>query len=263
MITVDFSPNAFNFFGIDIKWYAIFYMMSFEIGRRLSIYIIKRDKYYNIISQEKMNDFLFILLPIIVIGARAGHVIFYELDYYCHAKLEIFNIRNGGLSFHGGLIAAALYIIYYCRKTRIPIFFMCDILCYCASISLALGRCANFVNQELYGIPTNSNFGVVFAGVDNLVRHPTQIYEALTEGIVNFIILTLMLKSKKNEFGQANISIAFLLNYALARFFIDFLKDDSGGNLTRGGQTLSVVMFVCGVVILIVKYIKKPKYKHR
>lgn len=252
MIKVSIPSTAFNLFGIDIKWYAILYVFAFELSIRVALYQIKRN-YSDTISCKQFTDFMYMMLPIMIIGARIGHVVFFDLEYYITHPNKIINIRDGGLSFHGGLLAIALYVILYAREKKIPMTFLSDILCYCGSIALAVGRCGNFINQELYGVQTSSIFGVIFCSVDNIPRHPVQLYEALTEGVLNFVILSLLHTNCKNKCGNLVITSTFLMVYSIARLCIDFLKYDAINNKVLPGQILSVILLFMSVALFIIK----------
>ena len=249
MIRLNISPNAFTIYGKEIKWYAILYITAFEIA----LYAITRQinaRYKHIVDAKHFNDFMYKMLLIMIIGARIGHVLFFDLEYYMSHPTKIINIRDGGLSFHGGFIAIALYSLLYCRRNKIKFFFVTDALCYGGSLSIMLGRIGNFINQELYGIPTSSALGVIFSQIDNIPRHPVQLYESLTEGLLNFLVLRYIHKHK--QFGTNTITIAFVIIYATSRFLIDFVKDTQDQRIIglQPGQLLSIAMVLAAIIVV-------------
>lgn len=249
----NISPIAFNIFGINIYWYGIAYV----IGLWLALwYAEKLSSKFNInIEQKTFDKFFPIACVAIVIGGRLGHVLFFEAKYYFHNLYEIINIRNGGMSFHGGLIGLVIASILFCKTKKIDIWRFTDVLSTVAPIGLGIGRIANFINGELYGKPTDSFFGVLFKNVE-LYRHPTQIYESLTEGFLTFIILRLCWNKKIIQKKSGIIFSLFLLLYGIFRFSIDFLKEsDLYFSLTMG-QWLSIFMILFSIVIATKRYTK-------
>lgn len=199
----------------------------------------------------------------IVLGARLGYVLFYGDGYYLAHPLEILAFNQGGMSFHGGLVGILIGGAVAAKLTGIPFLTLADLGAIAAPIGLFFGRCANFVNGELWGAPTDAPWGVVFGGAAGMMpRHPSQLYEALLEGLVIFIVLYL-LSRKMPPRPRGTFLGAFLVMYGIFRFLIEFVREPDvqlgylwGGWLTMG-QVLSIPVIIAGIVLLV--YAAKKK----
>ena len=189
----------------------------------------------------------------ILIGGRVGYTIFYNFSYTLENPITIFYLWNGGMSFHGGFIGVILAIVYFCKKNKIPFFEISDFIVRLVPIGLFTGRVGNFINGELWGKPTDIIWGVIFPKIDNLPRHPTQIYEAILEGIVLFIILNFVFTEKLKASVMTSY---FLILYSLFRFTVEFFRvpDAHIGYLALNwvtmGQILCIPMFLLGLYFL-------------
>jgi phosphatidylglycerol:prolipoprotein diacylglycerol transferase len=187
----------------------------------------------------------------LLLGARLGYVIFYDLDLYIRKPLEVFAIWHGGMSFHGGLIGCLIAGIIFSRKTGVDFWQMADLVIVTAPIGLGLGRIGNFINGELYGRVSRVPWAMVFPGGGPLPRHPSQLYEFLLEGVLLFIILW---KVKDRVVRTGVLTALFLVLYGLFRFFVEFFRQPDPqvgfviGFLTMG-QVLSTVMMLGGITI--------------
>lgn len=194
-----------------------------------------------------------------VIGARLGHILFFELEYYLRHPLEIVMLRNGGMSFHGAIAGLFIASYQFARKYNYSLKTIADILSFSGAIGIFLGRIANFINQELYGVPTSVNWAVIFNYVDPLPRHPTQLYEAFSEGLFSFwIMLILWLIKGGKTVGTGIYALIFLSVYSVSRFFIEFFKNVeviTYFNIIKltTGQVLSIVLLLATILIF------KPK----
>ena len=150
-----------------------------------------------VLKREILDDFLPYAILGIIIGGRLGYIIFYDLYYYLNNPIKILYVWQGGMSFHGGLIGVIFITYYFIKNKNIKLFEFTDLLAIITPIGLFLGRIANFINSELIGTPTNLPWSVVFVKIDNIPRHPSQIYEALLEGLLLFLIINLIFKYKK------------------------------------------------------------------
>ena len=258
MLTNNFDPVAFQIFTFEIRWYSLAYIAGILIGWILSkrVFISNQD------IKECFDDYLTYLILGIIIGGRLGYVVFYNFNYYSSNVIDIFKIWQGGMSFHGGVLGVILSTVIFANKKRHNIFYYLDIVAIVSPIGIFFGRISNFINSELYGTITTMPWAVQFLKVDNLYRHPSQLYEAIFEGIVLFIILVYF----RNR-GFLNmpgfISGAFLTFYSLFRFIIEFFRvpDEQIGylifNLTMG-QIISLIFFIVGITLMINKHeIKK------
>ena len=258
MFINNFDPVAFQFFSIEIRWYSLAYIAGILLGWILSKKIFAPDTDL----KDKFDDFISYIILGIIIGGRLGYVIFYNLSYYSNNLLDIFKIWQGGMSFHGGLLGVIAVSVWFAKKNNQNAFNYLDIVSIVAPIGIFFGRIANFINSELYGTETSIFWSVKFVQVDNLYRHPSQLYEAFFEGLILFIIL-LYFRNKGFLKKPGFISGLFLIFYSIFRFLIEFFRvpDEQLGylifNLTMG-QIISFVSLLIGFYLIITKYgIKK------
>ena len=258
MFINNFDPVAIQIFTLEIRWYSLAYIIGILFGWILSKKVFISDS--NL--KDKFDDFITFLILGIIIGGRLGYVFFYNFEYYFNNPADIFKIWQGGMSFHGGLIGVIIASIWFSKKNNQNAFDYLDIVSLVAPIGIFCGRLANFINSELYGIETNMPWAVKFVQVDNLFRHPSQLYEAIFEGIILFLILIYF---RKKGFMKIPgfISGLFLIFYSIFRFFIEFYRapDEQLGYLFFSltmGQIISLIFLMIGIYLVINKYeIKK------
>ena len=259
MLINNFDPVAIHIFSLEIKWYSLAYIIGILLGWILS----KRFFISDPKIKEKFDDFVTYIILGIIIGGRLGYVFIYNPDYYLNNLIDIFKIWHGGMSFHGGLIGVIIVSIVFSKKNGQNAFSYLDIISLVAPIGIFFGRLANFINSELYGIETKVPWAVKFVKVDNLYRHPSQLYEAFFEGLILFLILVYF-KNKGFLKFPGFISGLFLTLYSIFRFFIEFLRvpDEQMGylifNLTMG-QIISFIFLFVGSYLLLIKYENKKK----
>ena len=259
MFINNFDPVAIQIFSIEIRWYSLAYIIGILLGWILS----KRFFISNVELKEKFDDFLTFVILGIIIGGRLGYVILYNPNYYLDNLIDIFKIWEGGMSFHGGLIGVVLASIYFAKKNSQNFFIYLDVISIVAPIGIFFGRIANFINSELYGTETNLPWAVQFIKIDNLYRHPTQLYEAIFEGLILFLIL-IYLRNKGLMKITGLMSGIFLICYSIFRFIIEFLRvpDEQIGyllfNLTMG-QIISCIFFLIGIYLTIIRYENKKE----
>ena len=257
MFINNFDPVAIQIFSIEIRWYSLAYIAGILIGWVLS----KRIFISNFQLKEKFDDFITYLILGIIIGGRLGYVFFYNLNYYFDNFFEIFMIWQGGMSFHGGLIGVIIASYWFAKKNNQNPYEYLDIVSLVAPIGIFFGRIANFINSELYGIETSLPWAVKFTQVDDLFRHPSQLYEAFFEGIVLFIILVI-LRNKGFMKIPGLVSSLFLILYSIFRFIIELFRvpDEQLGylffNLTMG-QIISFIFLLIGTYLFVMKYEQK------
>ena len=251
------DPVIVSFGNLQIRWYSLAYVFGFLIG----LYLIKKinKKHITPLKNKQIDDFFVWAVIGVIIGGRLGYFIFYQTSSIIINPISIFFIWQGGMSFHGGLIGIIFSILFYSKYKQVNFFQLSDLVAIVAPIGIFLGRSANFINVELYGRTTKFYFAMIYPSIDNIPRHPSQIYEAFFEGIVLFLILYLLcnFNSKKNKFGL--ISCYFLFFYGLFRFFLEFLREpDSHLGLYYSfftmGQLLSIPMMLIGVIIYLKNY---------
>ena len=253
MFINNFDPIAIQFFSLEIRWYSLAYIFGVLIGWFYCKKILIKDA--KII--KLFDDFISYLIIGIILGGRLGYILFYNLDYYLNNLIEILMIWQGGMSFHGGLLGVMASTIIFCKKYDLNKYIFLDLISASAPIGLFLGRVSNFVNSELYGRETDVLWSVIFMKVDKITRHPSQIYEALLEGIILFFIMFLLIRKNYLE-RPGLISALFLILYSLFRFFVEFYRepDEQLGfvflNLSMG-QIISLVFLCYGFYLFSVK----------
>lgn len=248
------DPVAFSLGPLTVRWYGIAYVLGF-ICAALIIWRVARRWRVEVDVDSLLTIMICVIIGIIV-GGRLGYVLFYGDGYYLAHPLDILAFNQGGMSFHGGLLGALLSGIPAARLTRIPFLTLADLGCIAAPVGLFFGRCANFVNGELWGAPTDAPWGVVFGGAAGMMpRHPSQLYEALLEGVVIFCVLY-ALSRRVPPRPRGTFLGAFLVMYGAFRFLIEFVREPDvqlgylwGGWLTMG-QVLSAPLILAGVAVL-------------
>ncbi len=187
----------------------------------------------------------------ILIGGRIGYVLFYNINFYLENTLDIFKVWQGGMSFHGALAAIIITLFFFCKKKFIPLFLLSDLISICAPVGIFFGRLSNFINQELVGRQTNFIFSIRYPD-ENITRHLSQIYEAIFEGLIPSIILLILFLKKKLSYGV--LTSIFLINYAIARFIIEFIRQPDlqiglKYNYFTQGQLLTIPILILGLII--------------
>lgn len=254
------DPVAIQLGPFAIYWYGLAYLFGF-MGAVIVVWKTIKRWQLNISLDELLNVVIGIAFGVLI-GGRLGYVLFYGAGYYWAHPQDILNIRQGGMSFHGGLVGAILGGALVCKYHKISYATMADLGVIGAPIGLFFGRCANFINGELWGKPTSLPWGVRFETGGFIPRHPSQLYEACLEGLVLFIIL-FALSRKTPARPQGTFLGVFLLGYGIARFLVEFVRvpDAQLGYLFGGvitmGQILSLPLIVIGCVCLWFAHSKK------
>jgi len=244
------NPTIIKIGPLQIRWYGIMYILAFLASYFLVKYQIRKKRLP--IDINTVNDlFLFLIIGLIV-GARLGYVVFYNLPFYLSHPLKLFAVWEGGMSFHGGLIGIIFAGLLFIKKRKASFWEFADLISVTAPIGLGLGRLGNFINAELYGRVTNLPWGMIFPSGGILPRHPSQLYELFLEGILLFIVLWLI---KDSHFKKGTLFCLFLILYSIFRFFMEFFRepDPQLGFLFSSitmGQILSIVMCISGLILL-------------
>ena len=252
MFINNFDPVAFDFNYFQVRWYSIAYILGIVLGW---LYC-KKKLIVDIKIANLFDDLLAYIIIGIIIGGRLGYVLIYNFKYYLDNIFEVFMIWNGGMSFHGGLIGVIIATFLFSKKHGVNSYIFLDLISLVAPIGIFFGRIANFINSELYGKETDILWSVKFLAVDNIPRHPTQIYEAFFEGIILFILLNFIFRNSKIKPGI--ISSLFLIFYSIFRFLIEFLRvpDPQIGyiifNLSMG-QIVSFLFLIFGIYLFFKK----------
>lgn len=257
----DIDPVAFSIFGWDIHWYAITYLIGFGLAYVLLRQRLKHEPFRSIrdpkpYTVDDVEGLLFHAIVGVLLGGRLGYVLFYQFEHYLQNPLEIITgIRTGGMSFHGGAIGVILAIAIYCWRNNRPFLQMGDFLAPAVPIGLMFGRIGNFINGELWGREASADlpWAMVFPTGGDVPRHPSQIYQALLEGLLFFILLWLY--ARKPRF-RGQVAAAFLIGYGFFRFIVEYWREPDShlGLMALGmsmGQWLSWPMILIGVILWI------------
>ena len=258
----NLDPVAFTIGPFAVRWYGIAYVLGFIFAGLLMWRLAKR---WNLrFDTDALLTIICCVIVGVILGARLGYCLFYGDGYYLAHPLDILAFQQGGMSFHGGLIGALLSGIVAAKLTGIPYLTLADMGSIVAPIGLFLGRCANFVNGELWGAVTDLPWGVVFGGSAGMMpRHPSQLYEALLEGVLLFIIL-FALSRKLPPRPRGTFLGVFLTCYGCFRFLIEFVRQPDAhigylyGDWLTMGQVLSIPLIVIGIAVLVYACVKKP-----
>ncbi len=252
-IQPSIDPVIFSFSFIDIRWYSLAYISGFIIG----LFIIKKlNRIKGNIIEIKLLDSFFVWGVVgIILGGRIGYVLFYQTKQFLNNPVYILEIWNGGMSFHGGLIGMIASIYIFSKLYNLNFFYLSDLISVVAPIGLFLGRIANFINTELIGRPTDFFISIIYPSIDNIPRHPSQIYEAVSEGLILFIILLFYFIKKSSVKNYGLVSGLFLSFYSLFRFMIEFLREPDLHlglflNFFSMGQVLSIPIFISGIILI-------------
>lgn len=250
----DISPVAFEIGPLVIRWYALAYVAGILIAQYVILKLDDRRPVPLLSPPARDNLIVYGVLGIIL-GGRLGYILFYNLSYYVTHPAQIFHVWQGGMSFHGGLIGVTLAFYLFAKKYQLRWLSLMDIIAVAAPIGLFLGRCANFVNGELYGRTTDVPWAVIFPASGPVARHPSQLYEAVLEGLLLFIILWRMATKTHALEKPGTLAGMFIAGYGIARFIVEFFRepDVQLGLLTGGlsmGQLLCIPMIGLGLWVM-------------
>ena len=248
------SPIALDLGFLQIRWYSLAYLAGILIGWWYLLKLIDRPGAP--MARRHADDMVFYATLGIILGGRLGYVLFYRPEFYLANPLEILQLWDGGMSFHGGVIGTSLGILYLARKNGLHWLRIHDYVACCVPFGLFFGRLANFVNGELWGRgPTDVPWAMVFPTGGPVPRHPSQLYEAGLEGLLLFAILWLLFWKTDARYQPGKLVGTFLLGYGLSRFTVEFFRQPDVGleNLSWGlsmGQTLTVPMILGGLYLI-------------
>ncbi len=288
----NISPEIFTISALgmefSLRWYALAYIIGILLGWRLAVLATRRADLWprNQAPLEplQVEDLLTYIILGVILGGRLGYVAFYQPMYYLSHPLEILMLWQGGMSFHGGLLGVIFAAIIYFRKHLIPFGSGADLLALSVPIGLLLGRIANFINAELWGRPTDAPWGVVFPGeaaqacgqIDGLcARHPSQLYEALLEGLVLGAVVIVLAFGYNALKRPWLITGVFFCGYGIARSIVELVRQPDAQFQTPGnplgyaiqfgdwgltmGQILSSPMWILGIILILFARTKAPK----
>jgi len=251
----QFDPVVVALGPLAIRWYALAYITALVLGWRLVRFWVQLSPV--VATKPQVDDFLTWATLGVVLGGRFGYVLFYQPSAFFADPLRIFAVWEGGMSFHGGMLGVALAIILFCRQQKIPVLGFADRIAVAAPIGLGLGRVANFINGELWGRQASADlpWAMIFPTGGPIPRHPSQIYQALMEGLILFLVMFALSRSAAVRARFGLLTGVFLVGYAIARIIGEFFRQPDAflGFLFAGatmGQLLSVPMLLAGLGLI-------------
>lgn len=247
MIFPQIDPVIFEIGPLAIRWYGMMYLLGFGAAYLLIRHLIHLRNVP--LEIDKVSDLLFYCILGVIVGGRLGYVLFYNPGWYLSHPLDALAIWQGGMSFHGGLLGVIAAVVLFCRRHKLSILLIGDIMVTASTVGLGLGRVGNFINAELWGRVTEQPWGVIFPGAGPYPRHPSQLYEAVLEGLVLFVILYVM---HRRAVATGVPFFSFFLGYGSFRFLVEFFRQPDAhlGYLWSGatmGQLLSLPMILFGL----------------
>ena len=253
-----FDPVLVSFGPVAIRWYALAYIVGILAGWLYARAIIHNERLWGgpaPMAVVDYDDFVLWVTLGIILGGRTGYVLFYNLPFFIEHPLQIFELWQGGMSFHGGFMGCVVAVMLFARNRGLSILSLGDVVSAVGPIGLFLGRIANFINGELWGRTTDVPWAIIFPGAGPLPRHPSQLYEAGLEGILLFTILAVMIRAGALK-RPGLILGTFIIVYGCARILGEFFREPDPqlgflwGGLTMG-MLLSVPMIAVGALIVL------------
>ena len=253
LVHPQFDPVAISLGPVSVHWYGLMYLLGFLMFFALGRYRIKQGP-KTVITTELLDDILFYGMLGVIIGGRLGHVLFYQFGHFLDNPLYAFAIWEGGMSFHGGFLGVIVAMIILARKHGVHWLNITDFGVPLVPLGLGAGRIGNFINGELWGRPTDVSWGMIFPYVDDLPRHPSQLYQFFLEGIVLFLLVWIY-SAKPRPMGA--VTGMFMIGYGVVRSIAEFFREPTEGFmglLTFGismGQWLSIPMILAGFALIV------------
>ena len=252
----DFDPVALQLGPLAIRWYALAYIVGILLSWRLLRRLVLRSP--EVATTVQVDDFVSWATLGVVLGGRLGYCLFYQPSVYLADPIGILKVWTGGMSFHGGMLGVAIAVLWFCRHHRISVLGFADRLAVCAPIGLGLGRVANFINGELWGRPAPDwlPWAMIFPRAGPVPRHPSQIYQALMEGLLLFLVMFLLSRRETIRARFGLLTGIFLIGYAIARITGECFREPDAflGFLWFGatmGQLLSIPMLIAGLWLVL------------
>ena len=273
----EIDPVAIQLGPLAIRWYALAYIAGFLLGYAYCVRMAQRTpaQWHDYPSATDFSDFLTWAVIGTILGGRLGFVLFYAPEHYLANPLAIIQIWSGGMAFHGGLLGVVVAILVFARNRRLSPFALGDLIACATPIGLFFGRIANFINNELWGRPSDLPWAMTFPIPDHLEaylpevpRHPSQLYEAFLEGVVLFALLFVLRRVPAISGRPGLLSGIFLIGYGTARFLVEFVRQydlQVGliGGVVSMGQILSVPMILAGTGLAVWAYRRhRPPERH-
>tara|TARA_Y100000034_G_scaffold136768_1_gene215596 strand:- start:28309 stop:29100 length:792 start_codon:yes stop_codon:yes gene_type:complete len=261
MYTININPILFELGFLKIRYYGLIYALGFILFYLTMYYVAKKQLIPNF-DKDNVDTYVLYIMISIVLGARVFEMLFYQFNTLITNPIEILMIWHGGLSFHGGLAGLLLATWLFCKKNKINIWKLLDISSVIGIFTLILGRIANLINQELVGTPSTAKWCMIFPRVDNICRHPYQIYASLSHLLLFLFLIFIIYINRhkiKTFIGTKKLSIMFLIGYGVLRIITDIWKLENLYFGLKTGQWLSIVMIAVGVWLLIFRKRKTNK----
>ena len=251
LVHPQFDPIALHVGPVAVRWYGLMYLAGFVLFVVLGRWRARQSMYADW-KPSDIDDMLFLGVFGVILGGRLGYVLFYKPLYYLAHPLEIFEVWHGGMSFHGGFLGVLLALVFFARRRGRSLLDVTDFVAPLCPLGLAAGRLGNFINAELVGRPTEGPWAMIFPQIDNVPRHPSQLYEFGLEGLLLFALLWLYASRPR---PRGAVSGLFLAGYGTFRFIAEFAREPDNflGFLAMGltmGQWLSLPMIVAGFVMM-------------
>ena len=255
----EIDPVIVRIGPLALRWYGLMYVVGFVSSYLLVVYQVKKSKLG--IKRTDMDDLFFYLILGLIVGARLGYVLFYNLRFYLDNPAEALILWHGGMSFHGGLIGAAIAGYIVVRKRHLDFLPIADIIIPTCPIGLGFGRLGNFINGELFGKPSHVPWAMVFPQGGPMARHPSQLYEAFLEGLVMFVVLWIYKDRKKRD---GDVLALFLVLYGCFRIFCELFREPDVQigyifGILSMGQVLSLLMIAFGLALKFVILPRRPE----
>jgi len=249
-----------------IRWYALAYVAGLLIGWRYARFLVERDRLWGAVPRPsllQLDDFLLWATFGVIFGGRLGYILFYNLNHYIANPADMLFVWQGGMAFHGGFLGVTLAMILFSRNKPFSLLSLADIISVVATIGIFFGRIANFINGELFGRVTDMPWAFVFPAGGPEPRHPSQLYEALLEGLVPFAVLNLLIFRFAALRCPGRVTGLFVMGYGTARLISELFRmpDAHIGFLSGGftmGMVLSLPMIAAGVALLVWTGIRRP-----
>jgi len=259
------NPILISIGPFAIRWYALAYIVGIIAGWFYARAIIASEKLWGgqaPLTVLDFDDFVIWITLGIILGGRTGYVLFYNLPHFAEHPVEILQLWNGGMSFHGGVTGCVVAIVLFALRRHIPMLSLGDVTAAVAPIGLFLGRIANFINGELWGRPTDAPWAMVFPNGGPIPRHPSQLYEAMLEGVVLFVVLGLMVRAGTLR-RPGVVTGVFALGYGVARIVCELFREPDAqlgflwGGLTMG-MLLCIPLMLAGIAVLTIALTREP-----
>lgn len=249
------DPVLIELGPIKVHWYGVMYLVGFGLAWWLGTQRARQPA--ATLTANQVSDLVFYCALGVVLGGRLGYVLFYDLSTYLAHPESILKVWHGGMSFHGGLLGVLIAAAWFARSIKCPFFAVTDFIAPLVPLGLGAGRIGNFINGELWGRATTLPWGMIFPHADRFPRHPSQLYQAVLEGIVLFAILWLFSARPRPLMAVSGL---FLISYGFLRFLVEFVREPDlhlgfiAFDWMTMGQLLSLPMIIAGVILMKLAY---------